>query len=206
MSFFGNVGNFLSKVAKPVVNAVRTVAKLPGVSMIPGIGQVAGVINAVDTFNTAVIRPATAPALKAVNQVRTAVAVSARQAAAMPQLQAVNLVQRGVSTMSAQGARSNVAQNGVAYQAGRTVGRAVRRYAGAGWVQNILAAGGTIVAGMVYDAANRPIGPAPKRKRSKGITARELKSFTRVTGILSKYCKTPPPRRRAAPARGKSCR
>jgi hypothetical protein len=43
------------------------------------------------------------------------------------------------------------------------------------------------------------------RRRMKGITGAQLKAFTRVTAILNKYCKTPPPRRRAS-TRGKSCR
>lgn len=57
---------------------------------------------------------------------------------------------------------------------------------------------------MLYDALGNPVKRAVRR-RSKGITARELKSFTRVTGILNKYCKTPAPMRRRN-TRSKSCR
>jgi hypothetical protein len=68
---------------------------------------------------------------------------------------------------------------------------------------------------MVYDwvtgADGKPVKVSRKtgrvigRRRSKGITGNELKSFTRVTHILNKYCKVAPPRRRAS-TRGKACR
>jgi len=48
-------------------------------------------------------------------------------------------------------------------------------------------------------------GQPQKRRRAKGITGAQLKAFTRVTGILNKYCKAPPPRRRAA-SRSTKCR
>lgn len=95
--------------------------------------------------------------------------------------------------------------------AGRVAGQVATRIARGrypAWVTNILIAGGTIVGGMLYDKSGQAIGPVPKRPRSKGITGRELKSFTRVTGILNKYCKTPPPvsRRGRGYSKGKSCR
>lgn len=80
---------------------------------------------------------------------------------------------------------------------GRAVGTVARRYGGA--------IGGLATAGAIlYDAAGNPV--RPRRRRSKGITARELKAFTRVTGIMNKYCKTPAPTRRRSAPRGKSCR
>ncbi len=82
-----------------------------------------------------------------------------------------------------------------------TIGRAASRVFRNPAVQG--AAGAAAGAAMVDQFGRRV---ATRRRRSKGITARELKSFTRVTGILNKYCKTAPPRRRAAPARGKACR
>lgn len=76
----------------------------------------------------------------------------------------------------------------------------VRRRAGA--VATGAATAAT-VGSVMYDAAGNPV--RKKRRRGKGITATELKSFTRVTGLLNKFCKTPPPRRSAP--RGKSkCR
>ena len=81
----------------------------------------------------------------------------------------------------------------------RGAGQIIRRNAG-----TIIGTGATVGA-ILYDANGNPV--RRKRPRSKGITARELKSFTRVTGLLNKYCKTPPPtKRRGAPSRGKSCR
>ncbi len=80
---------------------------------------------------------------------------------------------------------------------GRTVGTAVRRYGG-----TVATVGGA--GAILYDAAGNPV--QRRRPKSKGITARELKSFTRVTGILNKYCKTPPPMKRRAAGRSKSCR
>jgi hypothetical protein len=46
---------------------------------------------------------------------------------------------------------------------------------------------------MLYDSFGNPIGRAPRRARAKGITATQLKAFTRVTHILDKYCKVKPP-------------
>jgi hypothetical protein len=48
--------------------------------------------------------------------------------------------------------------------------------------------------------------PGRRRRRAKGITGTELKSFRRVTGLLQKLCKTPAPTRRARSARKTSCR
>lgn len=61
---------------------------------------------------------------------------------------------------------------------------------------------------LLYDSFGNVVGRAPRRARAKGITARELKSFTRVTHILDKYCKIKPPggARRTTKARSKSCR
>lgn len=64
--------------------------------------------------------------------------------------------------------------------------------------------GGAAAATVLYDAAGNPV--MRKRRRSKGITASQLKAFTRVTAILNKYCKTPPPVKRRGAPRGKSCR
>jgi hypothetical protein len=47
---------------------------------------------------------------------------------------------------------------------------------------------------------------APRKRRAKGITATQLKAFTRVTALLNKYCKTPPPTKRRSASRGKACR
>lgn len=77
------------------------------------------------------------------------------------------------------------------------VARGARRVAPA-----VVGAAGT--AAVLYDAAGRPVA-SRRRTRSKGITARELKSFTRVTSILNKYCKTAPPMRRRT-SRSKGCR
>lgn len=79
----------------------------------------------------------------------------------------------------------------------RRAGGAVGRNAG-----TIATVGG--VGAVVYDQFGNPI--RRKRPRGKGITARELKSFTRVTGLLNKYCKTPPPTKRQSASRSKSCR
>lgn len=46
---------------------------------------------------------------------------------------------------------------------------------------------------------------APRRRRRKGISGSELKAFTRVTAVLNKYCKTPPPMRRRT-SRSSKCR
>jgi len=39
--------------------------------------------------------------------------------------------------------------------------------------------------------------PPVKRRRSRGITGRELNNFRRVSGILNKWCKVPAPTQRA---------
>lgn len=64
---------------------------------------------------------------------------------------------------------------------------------------------GAAAGAALYDAAGNLVRPAGRRRRAKGITARELKSFTRVTGLLNKYCKTPPPMKRRT-TRSKTCR
>lgn len=79
----------------------------------------------------------------------------------------------------------------------RRAGGAIRRNAG-----TVATVGGT--AAILYDQFGNPV--RRKRRRGKGITARELKSFTRVTGLLNKYCKTPPPTKRRSASRSSSCR
>lgn len=79
----------------------------------------------------------------------------------------------------------------------RGAGAAVRRYGGA-------AVGAATAGAILYDAMGNPV--RKPRRRSKGITARELKSFTRVTAVLNKYCKTPSPTKRRGASRGKACR
>lgn len=71
--------------------------------------------------------------------------------------------------------------------------------------------GTAITAGAIlYDSFGNPVARAPKRNRAKGITARELKSFTRVTHILDKFCKIKPPggarRTTHRASRSKTCR
>lgn len=56
------------------------------------------------------------------------------------------------------------------------------------------AIGMAVTAGaLLYDSFGNPVARAPKRHRAKGITATQLKAFTRVTHILDKYCKVKPP-------------
>jgi hypothetical protein len=57
---------------------------------------------------------------------------------------------------------------------------------------------------VLYDAMGNQV--TTRRRRRKGISASELKAFTRVTQVLAKYCKTPPPTKRRGAPRGKSCR
>lgn len=115
--------------------------------------------------------------------------ITSRLSAAQPQF-------TGNSLMSLQGLPSLARGAGALVRRG---GGVLRRNAGT--IGTVATAGA-----ILYDAAGNPVGRR-KRPRSKGITARELKSFTRVTGLLNKYCKTPPPtKRRGAPSRGKSCR
>lgn len=71
--------------------------------------------------------------------------------------------------------------------------------------------GTAITAGAIlYDSFGNPVARTPKRHRAKGITARELKSFTRVTHILDKFCKIKPPggarRTTHRASRSKTCR
>lgn len=46
---------------------------------------------------------------------------------------------------------------------------------------------------LLYDSFGNVVGRVPRRARAKGITATQLKAFTRVTHILDKYCKVKPP-------------
>jgi hypothetical protein len=48
-------------------------------------------------------------------------------------------------------------------------------------------------------------GGTRRRRRRKGITGTELANFERVTKMLNKFCKTPPPMRRRKTG-GRSCR
>lgn len=48
-------------------------------------------------------------------------------------------------------------------------------------------------------------GGTRRRRRRKGITGTELANFERVTKMLNKFCKTPPPMRRRKSG-GRSCR
>jgi hypothetical protein len=71
--------------------------------------------------------------------------------------------------------------------------------------------GTAITAGAIlYDSFGNPVARAPKRHRAKGITASQLKAFTRVTHILDKYCKVKPPggarRTTHRASRSKTCR
>lgn len=86
----------------------------------------------------------------------------------------------------------------------RGAGQLVRRAGGvlarkAGTIGTVATVGA-----ILYDANGNPV--RRKRPRGKGITARELKSFTRVTHLLNKYCKTPPPTKRRTASKGRSCR
>jgi hypothetical protein len=67
-----------------------------------------------------------------------------------------------------------------------------------------------VIGGWLYDQMGNRVGKAPTRHRAKGITARELKGFTRVTHILDKYCKMKPPggarRTTHRATRSKTCR
>lgn len=60
-------------------------------------------------------------------------------------------------------------------------------------------AGGAFLFDQFGNPVRRP------RRRSKGITGTELKSFRRVTSILNKLCKSPPPTKRRS-TRSTKCR
>lgn len=179
MSIFKSIGNALGRVAR---------VALP---FIPGGGAI---LAAGETIRSAV-RGATPPP----PTIDYGGDARFYRSNAIPS--AVSTVTRGISNMSMQGAMGVLPGIGALASAGRYVGtvagRVTRRYGGA-----IGAAAG--VGGLLYDAAGNPV--RQRRRRSKGITARELKAFTRVTGIMNKYCKVGPPRRRAAAPKGKACR
>lgn len=68
-----------------------------------------------------------------------------------------------------------------------------------------------VIGGWLYDQLGNRVGKAPgHRTRAKGITATQLKAFTRVTHILDKYCKVKPPggarRTTHRASRSKTCR
>lgn len=121
-------------------------------------------------------------------------ASSARQMAAAPRSMAMNQSLGGVNSMSLLSLPSLARGAGTLT---RSAGNVIRRNAGT--IGTVATAGA-----ILYDAAGNPV--RRKRPRSKGITARELKSFTRVTGLLNKYCKTPPPTKRRSASKGRSCR
>ena len=86
---------------------------------------------------------------------------------------------------------------------GQAMGRAGRVATSPGG-QIAIGVGTAVAAGRIARGGG---GGAPVRRRAKGITGRELKAFTRVNGILDKFCKIKPPTRRAgSPRRGKACR
>jgi hypothetical protein len=86
------------------------------------------------------------------------------------------------------GVGASTVGGGVVRGVAGSVARRIGRYAGG-------AVTAASVGAMIYDAAGNPIGRRARR-RGKGITASQLKAFTRVTHILNKYCKTPAPARR----------
>jgi hypothetical protein len=78
---------------------------------------------------------------------------------------------------------------------------------GAGKMGDMIGTAATVAGAgaLIYDVAGNVIGRRARR-RSKGITATQLKAFTRVTAILNKYCKTPPPTGRRRATRSTKCR
>jgi hypothetical protein len=80
--------------------------------------------------------------------------------------------------------------------AGRAVGRVLRN-------PGVQAGIGTAVGMATFRGGGQATGQ--RRRRKKGISATELKAFTRVTGVLNKYCKTPPPMKRRTSG-GRKCR
>jgi hypothetical protein len=112
----------------------------------------------------------------------------------------------GMSMMRTGGrAPARLGGGSMAGQVGRQIGQKVPGIAGK------VAGGLLIIGGYLYDAMGNRVGRAPgARKRSKGITANELKGFTRVTHILDKYCKIKPPggarRTTHRTSRAKTCR
>lgn len=153
------------------------------------------------------LRPAIkaiAPTLPGVGPIATAVQAAraltpSRVTAAQPAYRsAMQQATQGVQSMSLLPALPSLAPVvATGARVARTVGPALRRYGGT-------AAAVATAGAVLYDAAGNPVRTMRKR-RAKGITARELKSFTRVTGILNKYCKTPPPMKRRT-SKGRACR
>lgn len=154
-------------------------AAAPALKMVPGVGAV---VTAAEGISMA--RRALSPsrAVAAVSPSSAVQAVTQGYGAPMSLLPALGSLGRGAVT------------------AGRAVVPAAGRVLRNPGVQG---AAGAVVGGMLYDQFGNPVRRA--KRRAKGITARELKSFTRVTSILNKYCKTPPPMKRRT-ARSKSCR
>lgn len=137
---------------------------------------------------------ATNPYVAAASTLIGATGSSARQSMAAPRSLAMSQSLGGVNSMSLLSLPTLARGAGTL---ARSAGGVIRRNAG-----TVATVGGT--AAILYDQFGNPV--RRKRPRSKGITARELKSFTRVTGILNKYCKTPPPTKRRSASRSRSCR
>lgn len=138
--------------------------------------------------------PGAGPLMMAASAARA----SARMTAAQP---ALNLVRTGYNPMIGSNTMSLLpAIAGVAGRVVRGGGAILRSPVGR-------AVTGGAAGAAIYDAAGNLLRGRPgKRRRAKGITGRELKSFVRVTGLLNKYCKTPPPTKRRGAAKGKICR
>jgi hypothetical protein len=87
------------------------------------------------------------------------------------------------------------------YRGGRAVGGVIRRNAGT--IATGAATGAAIYAGRGGGSAGMY---GPRRRTAKGISGAQLKAFKRVTGILDKLCKTPPPTKKRGSARKSTCR
>lgn len=174
----------LRRLFRRVEQAVRPVVKAaaPVLSVLPGAGPV-------------------------VSTVRTAAQLASAARAARPAAQSMPsplAYEQAVASVSPLGGPMSIALpalpaiGGAIATGARMIGRGARRYGPA-------AVGAAGTAAVLYDAAGRPVQAVRRKTRSRGITARELKSFTRVTSILNKYCKTPPPMKRRT-SRSKGCR
>lgn len=93
---------------------------------------------------------------------------------------------------------------GAGYAAGRAVAQVGRMVGGRA---GLVAAGLSVIGGLIYDQSGQVVGKAPKR-RAKGITGAQLKAFYRVNSLLNKVCKTAPPISRRGASRGgkRACR
>jgi hypothetical protein len=183
MSILKGLQRAWKQVARPIAGklipgfaAVDTVVS--GVSKATGVGRVLTQTLSQRINRTPTPRPSTMRA--------TAMpGVGAAMASPVTSIRRIDNATLGASTMS------------ILPSLGRQAGQVVRRYGGT--AATVATAGA-----VLYDAAGNPV--KRRKPKSKGITARELKSFTRVTSILNKYCKTPPPMKRRGATRSKSCR